>query len=230
MSQLDSPYDLIANDSYPFEEAEITNQRLRSYFDECFDQVFHKWGIYPAWTCMECATKGVSLVLFEPVKHGCPECRSTKVFEVATFQGRSARMGSVFESAVRTLFKRKFGLSLRPTPHNTKTHDLEASRSVAIEVKGSPTRIQIPNFGSFKLERAGLLRSDTQKKANANGRQFKQVNPSGSFFVLTNALPPRLRGIRTEDVDAYFDITKAQRVRDFVDEVMGLIGQPLNHP
>lgn len=132
-------------------------------------------------------------------------------------------MGAVFESAVRVLFERKYGLELKATPQNTRTHDLEAGRSVAIEVKGSPSRIKVPNFGTHKLARAGLLRSDTLKKATANGRQYKLANPTGTFFVLTNALPPELRGIRSQDIDAYFDITKVNRVLDFVEEVGALI-------
>lgn len=221
---MQTPYDELALSNYPFNKKEISNKALRDYFDACFDAVFMTWGLYPAWVCMDCATNSTPLIQFKPPGSNCPACGSSKIFEVATFQGRSARMGAVFESAVRLIFQRKYGLNLRATPQNTRTHDLEASRSIAIEVKGSPTRIQIPNFGTRKLARAGLLRSDTLKKANANGRQFKQANPNSTFFVLTNALPPELRGIRTQDVDAYFDITKANRVRDFVDEVKALIG------
>ena len=220
---MDSQYYRIANDKYPFAHRQVTNQGLRDYFNSCFDEVFELSGAYPAWACLTCATTENKAVFFEPPQGGCKISSSHRVFEVATFQSRASRMGSVFECAVRVLFKEKFSLDLRPTPQNTTTHDLEASALVAIEVKGSPERVRIPNYGTRKLERPGLLRSDTLKKAQANGRRFKQSNPNGYFFVLTNALPPSLRGIRSEDITGFFDLTKTDRVRAFVNEVREII-------
>ena len=40
---------------------------------------------------------------------------------------------------------------------------------------------------------------------------------------MTNALPDRLRGIRTDDIDAYFDLSKADRVESFAREVEQLL-------
>lgn len=114
---MDSPYSEISADRYPFSNRELSNRLLRGYFDDCFDGVFEVSGAYPAWACMACAARQRPTVSFDPKsKSRCPNCDSDQVFEIATFQSRSARMGQMFEAAVRCLFLRKFGLELRPTP------------------------------------------------------------------------------------------------------------------
>lgn len=221
---MDSPYSEISAENYPRSGRGLSNSLLREYFDRCFDAVIERFGTYQAWACITCAADRRPSVIFDPDSASeCPSCGSSRVFQVATFQSRAARVGKVFEAAVVHLFRLEFQLALTATPQNTTTHDLEASRSIAIEVKGSPRRIVNPQYGPIRLPRPGLLRSDTQKKAIANARNFKQANPSGSFYVLTNALPSALVGVRAEDVNGYFDVTKADRVRAFVDEVRALL-------
>lgn len=73
------------------------------------------------------------------------------------------------------------------------------------------------------MPRPGLMRSDTLKKAVANARNFRRGHRSGHFYVVTNALPSGLVGIREDDVSGYFDLTKTARVREFASEIGELI-------
>ena len=216
-------YDQIALDNYSFEQGSLTNGTLRSYFDRCFDRALEQSGLYPAFGCINCAFDGTAeIVLGEKPTH-CPQCGSDRVFQLATFQGRAPVYGSTFASAVKTLFNLQFDIELLDTPQNTKTHDLEASPRIAIEVKGSARRIRLHDGSTVLLDRPGMLRSDTEKKAESNARNYKRLNSSGTFFVVTNALPDRLRGIRTDDIDGYFDLTKVNRVEAFAREVHQLL-------
>ena len=216
-------YDQIALDNYSFDQGSLTNGVLRSYFDSCFDSALEQSGLYPAFGCIECAFDSTAeIVLGEKPTH-CPRCGSDRVFQLATFQGRAPVYGSTFASAVKTLFGLQYDIELIDTPQNTKTHDLEASPQIAIEVKGSARRIRLHDGSTVPLDRPGMLRSDTEKKAESNARNYKRFNSSGTFFVVTNALPDRLRGIRTDDIDGYFDLTKVDRVEAFVREVGQLL-------
>ena len=216
-------YDQIASYNYSFEQGSLTNATLRSYFDRCFDFALEQSGLYPAFGCIQCAFDSKSEIFLGEKPKACAKCGSDRVFELATFQGRSPVYGSTFASAVKTLFDRQFGIKLSETPHNTKTHDLEASPKIAIEVKGSARRIRLHDGSTIKLDRPGMLRSDTEKKAEANAKNYKRSNPSGTFFVVTNALPSRLRGIRRDDIQGYFDLTKVDRVEAFAREVRELL-------
>lgn len=216
-------YDQIALDNYNLEQGLLSNDDLRSYFDSCFDHALEQTGLYPAYGCITCAANSRAELSFgEKPKH-CRTCGSDRVFQLATFQGRAPVYGSAFSSAVRLLFDLHFDIELLPTPQNTKTHDLEASPKIAIEVKGSARRIHLENGLTIALDRPGMLRSDTEKKAEANARNYKRFNSTGTFFVVTNALPDRLRGVRTDDIDGYFDLTKADRVESFAREVGQLL-------
>ncbi len=216
-------YDQIALDNYLFEQGGLTNSTLRSYFDACFDTALEQSGLYPAYGCITCATLASAEIIFGEKPKNCATCGSDRVFQLATFQGRAPVYGAAFSSAVQLLFDLHFDIELLPTPQNTGTHDLEASPKIAIEVKGSARRVRLKNGATAPLDRPGLLRSDTEKKAQANARTYKQRNSSGTFFVVTNALPDRLRGIRTDDIDGYFDLTKVDRVESFAREVRQLL-------
>jgi hypothetical protein len=216
-------YDQIALNNYKLEQGPLSNDDLRSYFDRCFDCALEQSGLYPAFGCINCALESVAEVVLGEKPAHCPRCGSDRVFQMATFQGRAPVYGSTFTSAVRTLFELRFDIELLNTPQNTKTHDLEASPRIAIEVKGSARRIRLHDGSTVPLDRPGMLRSDTEKKAEANARNYKRFNSYGTFFVVTNALPSRLRGIRTDDIDGYFDLTKVDRVEAFVREVRKLL-------
>lgn len=214
-------YDQIAEDSYDryINNAKLDNRILRSYFDRCFDDALAFSGHYPAYGCLECTLQSTGILYLGEKSKKCDDCGSESVFQLATFQGRASVYGKVFASAVQVLFQNHFNLNLRPTPHNTKTHDLEASTRIAIEAKGSARNIKLPDGKTITIDRPGLLRSDTEKKAEANGRNYKRFNPNSKFYVVTNALPPRLRGIRSSDIDGYFDLTKADRVEALMREI-----------
>ncbi len=218
-------YDQIALDNYAFERGPLSNDALRSYFDGCFDNALEQSGLYPAYGCIACAANASALVYFGEKPNVCRICGSDRVFQLATFQGRATVYGSAFTSAVQLLFNLHFDIELLPTPQNTKTHDLEASPRIAIEVKGSARRVLLTDGSSVALDRPGMMRSDTEKKAEANARNYKRLNSLGTFFVVTNALPDRLRGIRTDDIDGYFDLTKATRVDAFAREVCDLMAR-----
>ena len=216
-------YDQIALDNYPFEQGALTNRALRAYFDRCWDAALERSGLYPAYGCIACATRSSAQIRLGEKPRACDICGSDRVFQLATFQGRSSVYGAAFTSAVQLLFNLHFDIELVETPQNTRTHDLEASPQIAIEVKGSARRIRYSTGETINLIRPGLMRSDTEKKAEANARNYKRFNSSGTFFVVTNALPDRLRGIRTDDIDGYFDLTKADRVESFASEVSQLL-------
>ena len=218
-------YCQIALDNYPFEQGPLTNEALRSYFDHCFDRALEHSGLYPAYGCIACAADSSAEIHFGEKPNRCATCDSDRVFQLATFQGRAPVYGSAFTSAVQLLFDLHFDIELLPTPQNTKTHDLEASPRIAIEVKGSARRVRLRSGANITFDRPGLMRSDTEKKAEANARNYKRLNSTGTFFVVTNALPNRLRGIRTDDIDGYFDLTKADRVDSFAREVGHLLAQ-----
>ena len=225
MPDLPIDYDQIALDNYPFEQGSLTNDTLRFYFDRCFDIALEQSGLYPAYGCIACATNSSAPIRFGEKPRSCNDCGSNRVFELATFQGRAPVYEASFTSAVQLLFDLHFGIEQLPTPQNTRTHDLEASPHIAVEAKGSARRIQLSPGHSIQLTRPGLLRSDTEKKAEANARTYKRFNPSGTFFVVTNALPDRLRGIRTDDIDGYFDVSKTERVEAFAREVGQLMAR-----
>ena len=216
-------YDQIALNNYNFEQGPISNDDLRSYFDRCFDEALELTGLYPAYGCISCAVDSSALVILGEKPNRCTTCGSDRIFQLATFQGRAPVYGATFSSAVRLLFDFHYDIELLPTPQNTRTHDLEASPRIAIEVKGSARRVRLDNGLIVPLDRPGMLRSDTEKKAEANARNYKRFNSTGTFFVVTNALPDRLRGIRTDDIDGYFDLTKAERVEAFAREVGDLL-------
>ena len=214
-------YHQIAQDSYNryINNVKLDNRILRSYFDRCFDDTLAFSGHYPAYGCVDCALRSTGVLYLGEKPNACQDCGSDRVFELGTFQGRAPVYGASFASAVQVLFQNRFNLNLRPTPHNTPTHDLEASPRIAIEAKGSARRVKRHDGKTISLSRPGMLRRDTERKAGDNGRNYKRLNPHAKLYVVTNALPPRLRGFRSSDIDGYFDLTKADRVEALVREI-----------
>ena len=197
----------------------LTNDRLRHYFDACFQTAIDAAGCYPAWACVDCIRSGAPVAAFGNSPRRCPVCASSRVFEVATFQSRASVVGSAFESAVRCLLTTRFEMPALPTPGNTRTHDIEVTASVAIETKGSPRRLQNPDQTVTTLQRPGLERSDTWKKAQANARNYRRNNRRNPFFIVSNAVPPNLVGHRSDDITGIFNITQANRVSALVTEI-----------
>lgn len=197
----------------------LTNDTLRNYFEACFQQAVAEAGCYQAWACLACAQEDNGKVGFGERPRRCTQCGSRQVFEVATFQGRAPVVGSVFESAVLELLSTRFELPVTRTPGNTNTHDLEISNRMAIETKGSPRHLDNPDGSVTTLHRPGMERTDTEKKAFANGRRYRSQNRNSPFFIVTNALPKRLEGYRGEDVTGIFNITQANRTESLVAEI-----------
>lgn len=213
-------YDAIAEDGYRkfLDGVSLTNQRLRYYFDYCFQHAIDDVGCYPAWACIGCLGRSTTAAFGNAPKR-CPTCESDKVYEIATFQSRASVVGNAFENAVMRLLITKFELPAAFTPGNTRTHDIEVTSRVAIETKGSPRQLLNPDKTITPLNRPGLERSDTWKKAQANARNFRMRNRDAPFFIVSNAVPHSLVGYRSDDITGIFDITKVDRVNAFVDEV-----------
>ena len=196
----------------------INNQSLSRYFDKAFQSVIDQHSLYPAWACTSCLRDDVSTVRWGKNPSKCPVCGDADTYSIATFQSRASRFGGIFVVALQHLVYTHYGLELMPTPGNTKTHDLEVTPKVAVEVKGSARRISSPDGTSHKISRPGMMRSDTEKKAFDNARNFMTSNPAGTFFVVTNALPRRLDGHRGDNVSGIFDVTKIDRLDSFIRE------------
>ena len=196
----------------------VNNQSLNRYFEKAFQTVVDQHDLYPAWTCIKCLRNDVSTARWGDKPSKCPVCGDSATYSVATFQGRASRYGKIFVVALQHLAQSHYQLNLRDTPGNTKTHDLEVTPKVAVEAKGSARKIILPNRSTYPLSRPGMVRSDTEKKAFDNARNFMRSNPTGVFFIVTNALPPRLVGHRGDNVNGIFDVTKTDQLESFVRE------------
>ena len=213
-------YDEVAKTNYAHIGGQgLANGRLQNYFNGCFQQVIDAVACYPAWACISCIGGSKTTAEFGNLPNECPACGSRRVFEVATFQGRASIAGKVFESAVRYLLSTIFELPAVPTPGNTNTHDVEITPRIAIETKGSRRYVQNPDSTVTTIGRPGLERSDTWKKAQANARNFRRLNPSTPFYIVTNALPPSLVGYRSDDITGIFNITQVNRITSLVAEM-----------
>lgn len=204
----------------------LTNHALHMFFDQCFNDAIMQATAYPAYSCLDCARESKESTWFGEKSDTCDQCGSINIFEVATFQRRAPVVGAAFINAVKEFFSRRVGIELQETSkqnlHGNHTHNLEIPDYVAIDVKGSPESIMLPGGTSMSLPRAGMRRSDTRKKVVADAQKYKKSNPDGIFFVVTNALPDRLRGTQTEFIDGYFDLTKASQVNALADKLRQL--------
>ncbi len=217
-------YDEVAQANYQqIGNRELTNGRLQNYFNSCFQQAIDAADCYPAWACVACIGGGTTTAAFGNMPSKCPACESGRVFEVATFQGRSSIVGKVFESAVRYLLSTKFELPAVFTPGNTNTHDLEVTPRVAIETKGSPRYVQNPDDTVTTIYRPGLERSDTWKKAQANALKFRRQNKTAPFYIVSNAVPTDLVGYRSDEITGIFNIAQANRLNSLVEEIRAVI-------
>lgn len=214
------PYDSIVRKEYDkFLNNSITNARLRDYFGACFQDSIDHYGAYQCWACINCLRMGNCTQGWGKPPSKCPDCNSTLVYQIASFQARAPIVGNAFAAAFSYLMQTHYRLPLTPTPGNTRTHDFEVTSDVAIETKGSPTTVTNPDGTFTHLNRPGMERSDTRKKAFDNGRTYRQRNPTGLFFVASNAIPSDLVGYRNRDVTALFDVTKVDRLKAMMTEI-----------
>ena len=219
----DRVYQQIAENNYHLDHERLTNDALASYFDSCFDGVIKRFAVYPAFSCLDCASKSKPSTWFGPKPHECHVCLSSNVFEVGTFQKASTITGKMFVNAVKLLFSGVFEINMQKTS-NVSTHHFELSSNIVLNVKGSPHEAMLPDGTHVSRSgvRPGLLRSDTRKKVESDAQKYKKSNPDGIFLVVTNALPDRLRGTKTEFIDGYFDITKVSQVNALADKLRQL--------
>jgi hypothetical protein len=218
------PFDSISRRAYErYLADEVDNNHLRSYFDACFQGSIDHFGAHQCWACVNCLRVGNMMQGWGEPPTKCPRCDSKTIYEIATFQARSPIVGNAFSNAFFYLMTIYFRLPLTYTPGNTRTHDLEVTSEIAIEAKGSPSRVTNPDGTFTHLGRPGLERSDTRKKAFDNARTFKERSPTGLFFVVSNVIPSDLVGYRHRDVNAIFDVTKIDRLQALMTEIQDRI-------
>ncbi len=218
------PFDTIARQAYErVINDQVTNARLRDYFNTCFQNSIDYYGLYQCWSCVDCLRNGEATQGWGEPPSSCPHCHSSAVYEIATFQARSPIVGNALASAFSYLMQTYYRLPLFPTPGNTRTRDFEVTGDIAIETKGSPSKVINPDSTVTDLGRPAMERSDTRKKAFDNARTYRQRNPTGLFFVVSNAIPSDLVGYRNRDVTAVFDANKVDRLEAMMSEIQDRI-------
>ena len=218
------PFDSIAGETYSkFLGASINNARLKDYFNTCFQASIDSYGVYQCWACTNCLRLGNKTQGWGKPPSKCPECHLPSVYEIASFQARSSVVGNAFASAFSHLMQVHYRLPLIPTPGNTRTHDFEVTADIAIEAKGSAKSFINPDGSLISLDRPGMERSDTRKKAFDNAHTYKERNPNGLFFIASNIIPSDLVGYRSHDVTGVFDVTKADRLDAMMREIQDKI-------
>jgi hypothetical protein len=219
------PYKYIINRNYKIIESKgITDNSLKRYFNDCFDDIGKMVGLWKTWICVKCLDRGPDKLELDrnygwgdnPKK--CKVCRKN-TYEVATFQARAPYAGSMFEYACFHLITKKFGVKATLSSEQTKLYDFEIKNNVVIEAKGSPESIRNPDGNRSKLGRAGLLRTDTKKKAFANAAEWHKRFPQGHFFIISNAIPNDLRAWRDDKIYAIYDVTNANQLNKLIDEI-----------
>jgi hypothetical protein len=169
------PYDTIARQAYEkILGKEITNVRLRDYYNSFFQESIDHYGAYQCWACFDCHRHQKATQGWGKPPSKCPQCNSKRVYEIATFQARASILDNAFTSTFSFLMQTHYKLPLVSTSGHKRTHDFEVTPDVAIEVKGSPASVTNPDSSLARLGRPGLERSDTRKKVFDNARTYRQ--------------------------------------------------------
>jgi len=159
------------------------------------------------------------------------------------FQSRAKYMGDAFEACFEVVMRHFFPeIEIR---HNVELLEAcligqgsadfvvydrknteEGSGLIAvIEAKGSADHIIGSDRKTIKINRPGMMRTDTVKKAICNAYQVSRVYPGALFFIVTSHKP--LRGnarcmcelVEGDIVDKIVDVT----VKEELDEMVDLI-------
>jgi len=138
---------------------------------------------------------------------------------VGTYQAWASKTGDAFEWAFYYLMTEKMGIPLIKSRAASETNDFEVRGKIGIEAKGSATYIKNPDGSVYSLGRAGMLRSDTKKKAFSNAKEFKRKKLGLYFYIVTNAMPDELIGYKDRDIDGIFDVTKKNQLEKLVTEL-----------
>lgn len=218
-----TPYLRIAKQNYPIIERNgITNDSLSRYFTQNFNDVCSAMSLYKCWVCVRCMELGKFSYGWGDKLNECPQCNEKTTYEVATFQARASYVGEVFQWAFWLLLKNKYNIVARPTSDTTRLYDLEIRPDVVIEAKGSPEYVINPDGSHSKMDRPGMQRSDTKKKAFANAKEWSMRFPKGHFFVVTNAIPNELRSYRNDIVKAVYDVTKKNQLESLISDLKAI--------
>ncbi len=225
LESIPQPYQGIIQQNYSdyITDKDLNSANLKKYFDEGFNRTIQQYGDYICWVCVNCMALGVPSFGWGEKPQRCPQCKESKTYEVATFQGRASRMGSIFAWSFYYLMDKNFSFKIYPTPEGTNTHDFEITQAIAIETKGSPSYIINPDGTRVALGEPGLMRTDTEKKAFANAAKYRQRKPDGYFCIVTNALPKRLLRYSDRDINAIYDITKKEQLELFLRDIKEII-------
>lgn len=224
-----TPYLRVAKQNYPIiTKSGVNNSSLTQYFTKCFEDINRAMALYKCWVCVRCLELSKFSYGWGDKPDVCPKCNEKTVYEVATFQARASYVGEMFQWAFWLLLKNEYGITARPTSDATRLYDLEIRPNVVIEAKGSPDYIINPDGSHSRLDRPGMMRSDTKKKAFANAKEWHGRFPNGHFFIVTNAIPNELRAYRNDVVKAIYDVTKKNQLDSFVADLkaIGIIGRP----
>jgi hypothetical protein len=222
------PYLTVAKQNYPIiEKNGITNDSLSRYFTESFNDICKAMALYKCWVCVRCMEHKKFSYGWGDKPDSCPVCGEKYIYEVATFQARASYVGEMFQWAFWLLLKNHCGITARPTSDVTRLYDLEIRPDIVIEAKGSPAYIINPDETHSHLDRPGMMRSDTEKKAFANAKKWNERFPSGHFFIVTNAIPNELLGYRDSTVKAIYDVTKKSQLESFIADLtaIGIVGE-----
>lgn len=220
LSAIPEPYRFIVRSNYDstIKKSNISNDSLARYFRGCFDDTGKMLGLFKTWVCVKCLGVGNCVYGFGDKPKKCSTC-GNRVYEVATFQARASKVGRAFEYACLYLLTEHFKITAKPTFIATRLYDFEIRDDVVVEAKGSPEYINNPDGTKSSLKRAGVSRTDTEKKAFQNANKWRRRFPKGHFYIPTNSLPEGLRSYRDNDVTTIFDVTKKSQLEDFVSEL-----------
>jgi hypothetical protein len=110
---------------------------------------------------------------------------------VTNFQSKSSKQGKQFEEqCVETLLE--YGYKILKQRVKISQIGVEID-TVAISPKGSTIFFEFK--GSYMGQRPGLMRTDTLKKAIANGALLKEYDCEASYVVIGSHLPKKGAGL-----------------------------------
>ena len=224
------PYQSIINKRYEQflqDTTKINDENLKNYFDICFEDIFSHYGLYACWICVNCMKNNILSKGWGEKPDVCPKCGESTTFSVATFQAWATKAGDMFGWAFYKLIQEYSDLEITSMPRHNRTHDFEITHKIAIEAKGSAEYIKNPDGSKYYLDIPGMKRSDTEKKAFANGEKYKSQHPNNKFFIVTNAVPEGLT-VEGRAADGLFDMTNKQDLDKFINECTKNKGETLS--
>ncbi|MEM3389748.1 MAG: hypothetical protein QW491_10115 [Thermoproteota archaeon] len=162
------------------------------------------------------------------------------------YQARAAKFGETFEACFKVIMEKLFpDIPLIPDirlPKACMVKGGEADFAVisgraldmkivaVIEAKGSADHI-ICDGKRKELERPGMLRTDTVKKAICNAYQVSRAYPDALFFIVTSHKPTSgnakcMCNLAEGDiVDKIVDVTNFSELREMVEMIRGKMSE-----